>query len=55
MARRRLSSILYKASRNVRDIEVITGKHGAQRYLKRRVRRAVRRKGLGWWNRKTGL
>jgi hypothetical protein len=45
-----LSSWLYKASRTTRDFEVMTGKNGGERYLKRRVRR-----GLGWWFRKTGL
>jgi hypothetical protein len=52
MARRRsLSSMLYRASRATRDIEVVTGEHGVERYAKRRLRR----KGLGWWFRKTGL
>jgi hypothetical protein len=56
MARRRpLSSWLYKLSRTTRDFEVLTGKDGAERYAKRRLRRVVRRRGLGWWNRKTGL
>ncbi len=50
-----LSSLLYKASRASRDVEVLTGKNGLERYAKRRVRRVVRRKGLGWWYRKTGL
>ena len=56
MARRRpLSSWLYKLSRTTRDFEVLTGKDGAERYAKRRLRRVVRRRGLGWWSRKTGL
>jgi hypothetical protein len=56
MARRRpLSSWLYKASRTTRDFEVLSGKDGVERYAKRRVRRWERRKGLGWWFRKTGL
>ncbi|MGO9875442.1 MAG: hypothetical protein ACLPVY_16770 [Acidimicrobiia bacterium] len=55
MARRPLSSWLYRASRTTRDLEVITGHDGVERYAKRRVRRVVRRKGLGWWYRKTGL
>jgi hypothetical protein len=50
-----LSSWLYKASRTTRDIEVVTGKDGAERYTKRRLRRWERRTGLGWWFRKTGL
>ena len=50
MARRRpLSSWLYKASRTTRDLEVITGKDGVERYAERRLRRVERRKGLGWW------
>lgn len=57
MARRRrpLSGWLYLASRASRDAEVLTGKHGVERYARRRVRRVVRRKGLGWLNRRTGL
>ncbi len=56
MARKRpLSSWLYKASRTTRDLEVLSGDHGVERYAKRRVRRWERRKGLGWWFRKTGL
>jgi hypothetical protein len=56
MARRRsLSSWLYKASRTTRDLEVLSGRNGVERYAKRRVRRVVRRRGLGWWYRKTGL
>lgn len=56
MARRTpLSSWLYKASRTTRDFEVLSGKNGAERYAKRRLRRVVRRNGLGWWFRKTGL
>jgi len=50
-----LSSWLYKASRTTRDFEVLSGKNGAQRYAKRRIRRVARRRGLGWWFRKTGL
>jgi hypothetical protein len=50
-----LSSWLYKASRTTRDFEVLTGKNGGERYLKRRIRRVARRNGLGWWFRKTGL
>jgi hypothetical protein len=50
-----LSSWLYKASRTTRDFEVLTGKNGGERYVKRRIRRAARRRGLGWWFRKTGL
>lgn len=50
-----LSKWLYKASRTARDVEVLEGNHGVERYAKRRVRRVVRRKGLGWWFRKTGL
>ena len=38
-----MSSWLYKASRTTRDFEVLTGKNGAERYAKRRVRRVVRR------------
>lgn len=52
---RPLSYWLYRASRATRDAEVITGKDGVDRYVKRRVRRVVRRKGLGFLNRKTGL
>ena len=56
MARRSaLSSWLYKASRTTRDFEVLSGKNGAERYAKRRIRRVARRRGLGWWFRKTGL
>jgi len=56
MARRTpLSSWLYKASRTTRDLEVLGGKNGPERYVKRRIRRVERRKGLGWWFRKTGL
>jgi hypothetical protein len=55
MARRSLSSWLYKASRTARDVEVLGGKNGGERYVKRRLRRVVRRRGLGWWYRKTGL
>ena len=51
----KLSEILYRASRASRDAEVITGKDGVDRYVKRRVRRVVRRKGLGAWYRRTGL
>lgn len=50
-----LSSWLYKASRTTRDLEVLRGKNGGERYLKRRIRRVTRRRGLGWWSRKTGL
>jgi hypothetical protein len=50
-----LSSWLYKASRTTRDFEVLTGKNGGERYVKRRIRRAGRRRGLGGWFRKTGL
>ena len=50
-----LSKWLYKASRTARDVEVLEGQHSVERYAKRRVRRAVRRRGLGWWYRKTGL
>jgi hypothetical protein len=50
-----LSSWLYKASRTTRDFEVLSGKDGGERYVKRRIRRAARRRGLGWWFRKTGL
>lgn len=52
---RPLSYWLYRASSATRDAEVITGKDGIERYAKRRVRRVVRRKGLGWLNRRTGL
>jgi hypothetical protein len=56
MARRRsLSSWLYRASRTTRDLEVLSGQDGIERYAKRRARRWERRKGLGWWYRKTGL
>ncbi|HET9730313.1 MAG TPA: hypothetical protein VFR41_12860 [Acidimicrobiia bacterium] len=56
MARRRpLSSWLYRASRTARDLEVLSGDHGVERYAKRRLRRIERRRGLGWWFRKTGL
>ena len=56
MARKQpLSSWLYRASRTTRDLEVLTGKNGVERYAKRRVRRVVRRGGLGWWFRKTGF
>ena len=37
-----LSSWLYKASRTTRDFEVLSGKNGGERYLKRRIRRAAR-------------
>ena len=47
--------MLYRASRASRDIEVITGADGVERYAKRRMRRVFRRNGLGWWFRKTGL
>ena len=50
-----LSSWLYKASRTTRDFEVLSGKNGGERYVKRRIRRVARRRGLGWWFRKTGL
>jgi len=50
-----LSSWLYKASRTTRDLEVLSGKNGGERYVKRRIRRVARRRGLGWWFRKTGL
>lgn len=50
----RLSEVLYRASRATRDVEVITGKHGVERYAKRRVRRVLRQKGLGAWYRRTG-
>lgn len=50
-----LSKLLYKASRATRDVEVLTGKDGPERYVKRRVRRVIRRRGLGWWFRKTAL
>jgi hypothetical protein len=56
MARRSpLSSWLYKASRTTRDFEVLSGKNGVERYAKRRIRRVERRRGLGWWFRRTGL
>jgi hypothetical protein len=54
-ARVKLSRWLYKASRTARDVEVLEGNHGPERYAKRRLRRVIRRKGLGWWYRKTGL
>lgn len=50
-----LSRALFRASRLTRDVEVITGKNGIDRYARRRVRRVIRRRGLGWWFRKTGL
>lgn len=50
-----LSKFLYKASRTARDVEVITGNHGVERYAKRRARRWWRRKVLGGLNRRTGL
>lgn len=50
-----LSRILYKLSRASRDAEVLFGNRGVERYAQRRVRRVLRRKGLGWWYRKTGL
>lgn len=50
----RLSSLLYRASRATRDVEVLGGKNGIERLTKRRVRRVVRRDTLGWLNRKTG-
>ncbi|MDP9333530.1 MAG: hypothetical protein M3Q30_09510 [Actinomycetota bacterium] len=56
MARRpSLSSWFYKASRTTRDFEVLTGQNGGERYVKRRIRRSARRRGLGWWFRRTGL
>lgn len=50
----RLSEIFYKLSRTTRDMEVLTGKNGPKRYVKRRIRRVIRRKGLRAWYRKTG-
>lgn len=50
-----LSRLLYKASRDVRDLEVLTGHDGVERYAKRRLRRYERRHLLGWLYRKTGL
>lgn len=49
------SSFLYRVSRLSRDLEVLAGKNGSERYAKRRFRRVIRRRGLGLWNRKTGL
>jgi hypothetical protein len=56
MSRKRpLSYWLYRASRAERDLEVLSGKHGVERYAKRRLRRVERRGLLGWWYRKSGL
>ena len=42
-----LSRTLYLLSRRTRDAEVVTGRRGPQRLLKRLVRRQVARKVVG--------
>jgi len=43
----KLSKLLYLASRTTRDAEVVSGRRGPQRLVKRVVRRKVTRKVVG--------
>lgn len=42
-----LQKFLYKTQRTMRDYEVLTGRDGVHRYVKRVLRRQVRRKVTG--------